>query len=169
MAVSSSPSKNLNPISPSLLQHLKKDFSGLSFKAGTGFSWSASKATVTYKASLLTTNDGTWALLHELGHAELEHSKYDDDFTLLTLEVAAWRQARIIGQRYGIKIDDEHIQDCLDTYRDWLHARAKCPVCGVVSLQGKNYVYSCHNCKTSWKVPHSQLCRVKRTVLKPNK
>ena len=154
MAASSLPSKSLPSNSASLLQHLKKDFPDLSFKSGSGFSWSALKATITYNSSQLTTDDGLWALFHELGHAELQHSNFDDDFTLLTLEVAALRQAKVIVTRYGLAIDEEHIQDCLDTYRDWLHARAKCPACGVVSLQGKNYVYNCPNCKTSWKVPY---------------
>lgn len=162
MAVSSSQNKSL-PTQTKLLSLFKSSYPKLIFKVGQDFAWSPKSATITYISDNAGEPDNTYALIHELAHADLGHSSYDDDFSLLRLEVAAWERAKEIAVSVGVKIDTEHIEDCLDTYRDWLHARAKCPTCGVVSLQAKDGAYTCFNCKTGWKVPKSQLCRVRRT------
>ena len=112
---------------------------------------------------------GVWALLHEIAHAQLEHKKYGTDFSLLKLETQAWSLAKQISIRYNVTIDEDYVQDCLDTYRDWLHKRAKCPTCGVVSLQRKDLIYQCFNCSTNWQVPRSPLCQVSRRIVKTPK
>jgi hypothetical protein len=166
MAVSSSPSKNSHTHSK-LLSDLSEAYPQLRFRSGLHYSWSAKSNTIQYIDQKKTVSAvDTAALLHEVAHADLAHDSFRDDFELLQLEVAAWQRAKEIGLNYGVAIDEEHIQDCLDTYRDWLHARAKCPTCSVVSIQTNQGLYQCFNCKTSWKVPKSQLCRVRRTVVK---
>ena len=162
MGVSSLQNKSL-PTQTKLLAVFRASYPGITFKPGADFAWSPKLHTITYIEDSAPNPAHAYALIHEVAHAKLEHNTFSDDFNLLQLEVAAWEQAKQIGLSVDIPIDEEHIQDCLDTYRDWLHARAQCPTCGVVSLQAKNGSYTCFNCKTSWKVPKSQLCRVRRT------
>jgi hypothetical protein len=162
MAVLSSQNKSL-PTQAKLLKKFSSDYPALHFKAGTDFAWSPKSHTITYIKDTTREPINTYALIHEVAHADLEHNTFSDDFSLLRLEVAAWERAKQISQSVSVEIDEEHVQDCLDTYRDWLHARAQCPTCGVVSLQAKDGSYTCFNCKTGWKVPKSQLCRVRRT------
>jgi ribosomal protein L37AE/L43A len=150
----------------SLLKELAAAYPGLHFKPGHHYAWSAKTNTVSYKNAGAGETEDMAALIHEVAHADLAHSNFDDDFALLQLEVAAWQRAKVLAGEYGVHLDEDYIQDCLDTYRDWLHARAKCPTCGVVSLQAKGGIYTCFNCKTAWKVPKSQLCRVRRTVVR---
>src|SRR5579884_4079162 len=103
------------------IQRLSKDFPGLSFCAGKSFSWSPSNCQIIYKAQATLTSPCKWAILHELGHALLEHFSYASDFELLKLEVAAWHRAQTIAPTYSENISEDHIQNCLDTYREWLH------------------------------------------------
>ncbi len=154
------------PINKSLLSKLQESYPEIKFVSGNDFIWSPKDNRVEYVNKSLPTDIGKWALIHEVAHADLKHISFEDDFSLLQLEIAAWRKAREIAKIYDMEIDSEHIEDCLDTYRDWLHNRSTCPKCGVVSLQGKNNTYTCFNCRTSWKVPNSQVCRVTRRIIK---
>lgn len=148
-----------------LLPILKKDYPDIKFKSGENFSWSPKDKIIFYTTHHIKAEQGVWSLLHELAHATLGHIEYDNDFDLLKLESNTWQRACQIGNHYNIKIDDDHIQDCLDTYRDWLYKRSKCPKCGVVSLQRKDHIYQCFNCKTTWRVPRSPQHRITRRVL----
>ena len=136
-----------------LLPVLKKDFPNISFQAGETFFWSPRDNKVTYTTHQIVADHGVWALLHEVAHAILGHADYQNDFELLKLESATWQKAKNLGKKYGVTIDSEHIQDCLDTYRDWLHNRARCSRCSVVSLQRKDGKYQCFNCQNTWDVP----------------
>ncbi len=107
-----------------------------------------------------------WSLLHETGHALLGHHSYKADFELLKLELAAWERARQIGQEVDVDIDENHIQDCLDTYRDWLYKRSICPSCGTKCLQQDDFThYSCFNCRAVWRVSASRFARSYRRQL----
>jgi hypothetical protein len=148
-----------------VLSHLKKEYPNLTFKQGDLFAWSPKNATVTYTLEYTDETHAIWALIHEVAHASLAHKHYKNDIDLLRHEVSAWNAAKRIAKSLDITIQDDHIEDCLDTYRDWLHKRATCPHCSVVSLQQDDGTYSCFNCQTVWKVPVSPLCRVSRTVI----
>jgi hypothetical protein len=126
---------------------------------GDSFYWSPRKQIITYKVDDLGNDHGLWAFLHEAAHAHLGHSTYENDVELLLLEVEAWQAAKNIGSKLKIIIDEDHIQDCLDTYRDWLHHRSTCPTCGVVCFQDSPSSYHCHNCQNSWTVSASRFCR----------
>jgi hypothetical protein len=149
-----------------LLATLKKDFPRLSFAPAEVFSWSSRKQTVNYALSPADPTQAVWSLLHEMGHALLGHTTYQTDFELVKLEAAAWDKAAALGQQYGHLIDIDHIQDCLDTYRDWLHQRSTCPTCTITSLQKDQHTYSCYNCGTEWHVSRSKLCRPYRLLQK---
>jgi hypothetical protein len=142
-----------------LLTDIAADHPELSFIESAHFAWHAGKKHVSYKKSGQNTTHSMFALLHELGHALLDHSDYVHDIELLQLEVAAWDRARKLAERYDIELDEEYIQDCLDTYRDWLHLRSTCPRCYGRSLQASVTRYSCFNCQTEWQVTRSRLCR----------
>jgi len=146
-----------------LLKQLSADFEHLTFTAGSSFCWSPTAKQVFYrqKANKVT---GRWSLLHETGHALLEHANYTHDFELIGLEVAAWEKAKDLADRYDIAIDEDHIQNCLDSYRDWLHRRAICPSCDTRSIQLDDRAeYQCFNCRASWSVTPSRFCRPYRS------
>lgn len=145
----------------SVLSSLSKDFPHLLFKTGQDFYWSPKDKTIYY---LMTPRvSDCWTLLHEASHGLLNHKTYTSDFELLQLEVAAWQKAKELAERYCIDIDNDHIEDCLDTYRDWLHKRSLCPTCGVKSLQKDEKTYGCLNCDTTWQVSTSRFCRPYRS------
>jgi hypothetical protein len=130
------------------------DFPQYKFKPGPQQHWSPKTKTITFDDS-----EGVFGLLHELAHALLDHQTYKSDFELLQLESQAWHKAAEIGRKYGLDIDEDHIQDCLDTYRDWLHRRSACPACGVHSLQTDTRTYECFNCGKTWQVSAGRFAR----------
>lgn len=142
-----------------LLERIAADYPDLQFIESAHFSWHAGRKHVSFKTAGDSVQHNMWALLHELGHALLGHADYKHDIELLQLEVAAWEQARGLASHYCMEIEENYIQDCLDTYRDWLHLRATCPTCFARSLQASQTLYHCHNCQTEWSVTRSRLCR----------
>ena len=148
----------------SLLEYLQQLLPDVTFQSGDTFCWSPKSRTITYPVDALTHEDGVWALVHEAGHALLEHRQYQTDFELVTMEVAAWEKAKEVAHELSVAIDPDHIQDCLDTYRDWLHRRSTCPTCGSVSLQRTDTSYACHNCPAQWHVSAARFCRPYRKL-----
>jgi hypothetical protein len=150
------------------LDHLKDDYPDINFKLGDGFYWSPLSKTVIY-ADIKSKLNSEWTLLHEISHAVLNHKGYKNDLELLAMEVSAWVKAKEISTKYDIKIDENHIQNCLDTYRNWLHLRSTCPECGIRTLQIDKKTYRCHNCHTVWKVTSERFCRPYRKIENENK
>lgn len=142
-----------------LLKRLKKDYSSIEFEKGDSFCWSPSRGIIYYSNSPSKDNNSCWALLHELAHAKLMHDNYSSDVELLLKEVEAWDEAKKIAKRYDLDIDENHVQDCLDTYRDWLHRRSKCPKCKINTTQQNHEQYKCFNCQDTWRVSPSRFCR----------
>ena len=149
-----------------IIPKLKEIDPSIKFAEGDTFMWSSSKKTIFYADKYSDTQQGVWSLVHEFAHATLNHHNYKSDFELIQLESQAWQKAKEIALNLNIKIPDDHIENCLDTYRDWLHRRGVCPECTVVSLQQADRSYKCINCHTRWKVPNSTLCQPRRTKLK---
>jgi hypothetical protein len=135
----------------------------LRFVAAESFYWCPETSEVFYDAARLTDVSGKWSLVHETSHALLQHATYKADIELLHLEVAAWSHAQNLATQYGMTIDNEYIQDCLDTYRDWLYRRSLCPGCGSQCLQSdETNHYRCYNCHARWHVSPSRFCRAYR-------
>ena len=86
-------------------------------------------------------------LLHEVGHAVLEHNDFKTDVGRLKMEVGAWEKARELADTYGIEFDEEVMQEELDTYRDWLHKKSCCPSCKLTRFQDTDGVYHCPRCE----------------------
>jgi predicted RNA-binding Zn-ribbon protein involved in translation (DUF1610 family) len=133
-------------MSSSLIDRVILDYPQFKFCPGSQEHWSPKSNTITYSQS---------EPLDEL----LGHNTYQSDFELLKLESEAWQLAAKIGRKYHIMLDDDHIQDCLDTYRDWLHRRSKCPTCGMHVMQQDSVTYKCFNCDTSWQVSSRRFSR----------
>jgi len=137
---------------------LQQRFPQISFRAADTFYWSPREQAVHYRTTENATD--TWSLLHETSHALLSHTDYGSDFELLSLEVAAWERAQSLAKELDVPaIDTEYIEDCLDTYRDWLHKRSACPDCGQTSLQTSERAYRCLNCAETWQVTQNRHCR----------
>ncbi|HET9721895.1 MAG TPA: hypothetical protein VFP32_02600 [Candidatus Saccharimonadales bacterium] len=152
--------KTAQPVE-ALVDRVARDYPQFKFVAGPHEHWSPRSHAITYNPSQ-PANDLRYGILHELSHALLGHHTYHSDFELLKLESDAWHLAAKIGRKYKIKIDDDHIQNCLDTYRDWLHRRSKCPTCGMHVMQTNSSDYKCFNCGTQWQVSSRRFSRAYR-------
>jgi hypothetical protein len=121
--------------------------------------WSSAEQTVYY-------GKNTAELLHELGHALLDHKDFIQDIELLHIERDAWEKARQLAPQYKVKIDDDLIETALDGYRDWLHARSLCPRCHQTGLQDSQTLdYYCVNCNARWQVNDARSCGLKRRMI----
>lgn len=150
--------KNLknNPERIKLLPHL-------TFQSGEVFQWSHTACAITYNP---VTPNAAYFLLHEYGHALLQHQSYQHDIDLLKMERAAWEEAQSIAPEYHFLISDNFVEDSLDTYRDWLHARSQCPQCEAVGLQISAHHYTCLACQATWRVNAATSCALRRHITK---
>jgi len=137
---------------------LSGDYPDFKFQPGSQDHWSPRLNKITYNPQQ-DIEQLQYGVLHELAHARLQHNTYHSDFELLKLESLAWDLAAKLGKKYNVKIDQDHIQNCLDTYRDWLHRRSACPTCGTHVMQKDSRSYQCFNCQTVWQVSSGRFVR----------
>jgi hypothetical protein len=150
------------PSITSLADRLQRDYPDIIFTEGDDFHWSPSNKTVTYTQS----SEDQASLLHELSHALLGHTDYKKDISLIEMERDAWQYAKDnLGPAYDQPIIDEIIEDALDSYRDWLHARSTCPNCQATGIQTKREEYRCLACRTKWRVNEARICALRRYTL----
>lgn len=143
----------------SLATRLETDFPAYQFVGDAEFRWSPRERTIFFDK----TSSDQASLLHELSHALLGHEIYTKDIHLIEMERDAWRYAqKTLAPRYKITVNDDTIQDALDTYRDWLHARSTCPECTATGIQIKQHVYKCVICESRWKVNNAHICALRR-------
>lgn len=150
-------------VTASLVANLAEDFPGVRFEISDLFRWSPYEQTV-YVGSLRTPRDEA-TLLHELGHAMCGHSDFTHDIDLLKMEREAWTKAQAVAPTYNVKIDEDIVEAALDTYRDWLDARSRCPSCGQTGVQESEAVYQCLICHVGWRVNDARQCGLKRYKL----
>jgi len=149
----------------SLLKQLKSaklttpSGAAISFCQGDGFYWDPKSITVFYNP---TQHNASQLLLHELGHAMLGHDSYRKDIELIAIERAAWEQARQLSAPYNVTIHDDMVEESLDTYRDWLHARSLCPYCSDTGVQTAPKAYQCMSCHNTWSVNEARTCNLRR-------
>lgn len=135
----------------------------LTFQPGEVFHWDHTAYAITYNPSI---DDAVSYLLHEIGHAFLDHRTFRRDIDLLKMERGAWEQARVLGAEFGIDIDTNLIEDSLDTYRDWLHSRSLCPRCDATGIQTGRSEYCCLACNNTWQVNDARSCALRRYTIK---
>ena len=126
------------------LQRLADDWGDFKFKRGVKFLFRPPRTVV---FGPMEPNYRLLAL-HELSHALLGHQDYRIDVERLKMEREAWEKARELALLYGVRFDEDLVQTELDTYRDWLHQKSRCPVCGLTRFQTPDSQYHCPSCET---------------------
>lgn len=146
------------PLTSSTLSKLKKDFPDIGFVKSSTFRWSPLDRTVHY-----VDNNDEVSLLHEVAHAALDHADYTHDIELLKIEREAWDfTVSDLSKKYGITVDQEQVENMLDTYRNWLHERSLCPSCQATGVQTNKRLYSCLACHATWRVNEARTCALRR-------
>ena len=150
----------------SLANKLSADFPSYAFVPAGEFHWDPEERTVFYDESSLDAA----SLLHEVAHAVLGHAAYRRDIELIELERQAWEYAeKHLSAAYEVALSPAEIEDSLDSYRDWLHARSTCPHCGAAGLQVRDSEYKCLACATRWRVNDARACALRRYKIAKNK
>lgn len=144
-----------------LVRQITADYPAISLQATSQAShWSPTTHTIFYNPS---EQHAEWVLLHELAHGILQHDIYKRDIELLAIERDAWQYAtEVLALRYDMTIDEEFIEDHLDSYRDWLHAKSSCPSCNLNGVEIKTRSYRCLACGQTWQVNEARTCRLQR-------
>lgn len=141
---------------------LQKDYPQFVFQNASVFCWVYETQSIQFNPAILEFDEGIYQLFHELGHALCGHKMFTSGIELLKIEVEAWEKAKQIGKKYSIDINQDHIEKCLDTYRDWLHLRSTCPMCSVIATELDVCRYKCFNCGQQWQTPADQRSRCYR-------
>ncbi|MEX0748406.1 MAG: hypothetical protein WD467_01170 [Candidatus Saccharimonadales bacterium] len=139
----------------------------LTFTSGNQFVWSPGRRTVFYDETEFDTARGRLALLHEIGHAELDHQDYHSDLNLLNMEMEAWEYAVSKAIEFGVAVDEAHIDRCLETYRVWLYKRSRCPECDFHGIQLDPKHYRCFMCRHTWQVARTLSLQPNRSHCRP--
>lgn len=127
-----------------LIDKLKADYPDLVFKTGRKFAFRYPKTITIGPAEPFD----ELLLLHEVSHALLGHQSYAQDLERVKMENAAWEKAKELALHYKVEIDEDLIQDELDTYRNWLHQKSRCPDCGLTRFQTPDRRYHCPRCES---------------------
>lgn len=123
-------------------ERLRQDFEELRFVRGRKFAFRPSRTIAIGPAEPFS----RLLVLHEVGHAVLKHRSFKADVERLRMEMAAWEKARELAPGYGIEWEEDVVQRELDTYRDWLHQKSRCPKCGLTRFQDAKGQYLCPRC-----------------------
>ncbi len=126
-----------------LLTRLVKDFSQFRFVKGEKFKFRPPRTIMIGPDE----ENAEMLLLHELGHAILGHSSYKTDLSRLKMEADAWEKAKVLAKKYRVSFHEEVAQEELDTYREWLHQKSRCPECGLTRFQSSDGAYHCPRCE----------------------
>ena len=124
------------------LEKVKGDFPEFLFRDGKKFAFRPPRTIVVGPEE---TNDRL-LLLHELGHAVSSHRFFGTDAERVKMEREAWEKARGFCDKYGVSYDEEIVERELDTYRDYLDKKSRCPKCGLTRFQTPDSVYHCPRC-----------------------
>jgi hypothetical protein len=146
-----------------LLKRLRSDFPAVQFHVSDTFRWSSETGTVFYDP---VGDAPLWSLLHEVGHVNRRHSAFHSDTALIRMEMEAWDTAKELAKNYDCPINEDYIQDCIDSYRSWQHSRSTCPVCELTGIEQSSGQYLCFNCSALWSVSLNRMCRTYRRQIK---
>ncbi len=130
------------------LERLKADFPDFKFVSGRKFTFRPPRTIVVEPFGELG-EENAWKLLllHELGHAVLGHRDFKMHIERLKMEMAAWEKARELAAKYGVEFSNELAEAELDTYRDWVHQKSRCPRCGLTRYQTPEGAFHCPRCE----------------------
>ena len=68
-----------NKIMKNILNSLQKLLPEIKFVVSPTFYWSPQTSTIYFDSAVLDSENGNWSLLHETGHAVLDHKDYKTD------------------------------------------------------------------------------------------
>ncbi len=146
-----------------VLDKLIAFYPDVKFISGKIFSYNPEKRSINYPAKVNNVKKSIYALLHEVGHYACNHVSYDHDLDLLEKELEAWRKARQIASELDINISDKYVDNCLNSYRDWLHQRSQCQLCSnpaaIKSYSDNKFLKHCLICNQSELVEIYSLCK----------
>lgn len=125
-----------------LIKKIVQDYPEVTFRVGSRFAFRPPHSVILgpYEPNYLL------LFLHELGHFLTQHYNFSTDIERLKIEREAWDHAKKICTKYKIPYDEDFAETQLDSYRDWLHTKSKCPKCGLTRYQTKNGQYHCPHC-----------------------
>lgn len=126
-----------------LVKKLRVDYPDLRFVDGKKFAFRPPRTVVVGPSE---PNDSL-LLLHEVGHAISSHKDFRLDVERLKMEREAWEKARELSAIYGLDYDEEVAEQELDTYRDWLDKKSRCPKCRLTRFQTPDGQYHCPKCE----------------------
>ncbi len=126
-----------------LLDRVKADFPEVTWRGGKKYLFRPPKTIVLGPAE----PHDDLLLLHELGHYLCKHRDYATIPRRVKMEREAWDKARELCERYGVEYDEEVAEDELDTYRDWLDKKSRCPRCGLTRFQTPDGDFHCPRCE----------------------
>lgn len=122
------------------LAKIKSNFPSLKFIDGKRFTFRPPK-------TIVVEPDGeALLLLHEIGHVLIGNYDFKTEVGRLKIEVMAWEKAKELAATYKVAIDEDLIENELDTYRNWLHQKSRCPNCGLTRFQTPDGVFHCPQC-----------------------
>ncbi len=124
-----------------LLERLRQDYPELRLREGKKFLFRPPKTIILGAEEL-----SDLLLLHELGHYLCGHVSFNTEPERLKCECEAWEKARELCVMYGVPFDDDFAQQELDSYRDWLDKKSRCPSCGLTRFQTQDGVFHCPKC-----------------------
>lgn len=128
---------------PEILEKIKADYPWIRFKRGRRFSFRPPQTV------MLGPDEPEMVLLmlHEVGHAICRHRDFTMDVERLKMEREAWEKARELAETYKVEFDDEVAERALDTYRDGLERKSRCPGCGLARFQTPDGMWHCPRCE----------------------
>ncbi len=123
-------------------EQLKADFPEFKFLRGVRFKFRPPRTIIVEEFG------ENWRLLalHEVGHAVSGHRNFAVDVARVKMEMEAWERARELADRYNVPWDEEFVQGELDSYREWLHQKSRCPKCGLTRFETPGKGYTCPRC-----------------------
>lgn len=149
------------PSISSLVKQLVATYPDFIFESSSVYAWSPLEKTIYY-----ADNDPA-QLLHELAHALLGHRTFDRDLQLIDMERQAWQYAKEkLAAKYRVDIDEDAIENAMDTYRTWLHDRSTCPNCQSTGVQTDPATYQCLACMAKWRVNDARTKELRRLRIK---
>ena len=125
-----------------ILDRVQHDYPELRFVRGKKFLYRPPRTTVIGPSE---PNDSL-LLLHEIGHALCGHHNFSTQIERMRCEREAWEKAKELCGRYGIKYDEAAVERELDTYRDYVDKKSRCPKCGLTRFQEASGKYYCPKC-----------------------
>ena len=141
-----------------LFSQIAHDYPEIVIKTGARFSYKPPRTVIfePFSAKNSPYPPANFALLafHELGHAVLGAKDYTTHVERLKIECEAWKCAKTLFEKYQKRgllpakyaWDEDFIEQQLDTYRDWLHAKSRCKTCGLTRYQTPDGRYHCPRC-----------------------